>query len=795
MTAKKFLLFSMAYLMLTACTMGVTSQDVLTPEMSTPTLDDTPMPGPTGTEETASPLPAPLYHLSGESGSEQIWRVETDGTTQTQITDLSFPVNDFDISLATEQIAYLADSTISISGPLGQETHTIDTTKVAYDAIDSLAWSPDGTKLALGGKDGIWLYDPASDQLTQLIANPDDTHALRLRASDAWSHDGSTLLVRRLYASSDHLELALLSTGSGELITSDISSCEQFSWSRDSQSLYVFQFYASENCPEPGLRKWDVRSGEVNEVISSELNEGLLKARFFKAVQEGPDGQLYYFYGELDTAPAGYGEYITGDLSMYRSDLDGITGRVPLRSDPYSGKIDEVLWAPDMSLAIIVDESGGPSGEDGGTLVVLSAGDEPSLTLGSRGFNLRWGKSATLHAESVMPTLAPPSACADDLAAAAQAGLPEGAFEGVATVPLTVPSGWQPLWGVFSTGSLSITSSPPPRHFVAIYTCQEGNWRELARRDLGDPSSPSEGERDMPPDILHPDSVTQVHIEPSQVWLAVDGIFTPHSATFHLLSFDGAVLHGHVHNINSGAIPDGVGRLQDVNEDGVSDVVLDKSDSYVFSYASGVHTTHFQVFYWDDPNQRMQEAHLTYFDADQPQQMRDTVNQAVDMANAGLWKDALVKIAAARDLASSYPECDTLTLTWDYALIKLHANTLAEYVTVTQYPLLINVFYGDYEAAVDLMRAYTPDQIFATTSPLIDGTVATGYQDSLAHHLIKSANAALEVKPDLAEAYFLRGWGEYLLDPTSTLAHTDIAYAATLRPDDVFLAQCAAYLE
>jgi hypothetical protein len=176
----------------------------------------------------------------------------------------------------------------------------------------------------------------------------------------------------------------------------------------------------------------------------------------------------------------------------------------------------------------------------------------------------------------------------------------------------------------------------------------------------------------------------------------------------------------------------------------------------------------------------------------QPQPMRDLVNPAVDMANAGLWKDALVKITEARDLASSYPESNVESLNWTYGMIKLHADAMAADAVSGTYPLLSRVFYGDYAAAVDLMRSYAPAQVFDPAGPLIAGTVVEGMEGVLSDQIIQSADAALGVKPDLAEAYLMRGWARYLVDPASPQVRADVHQAATLRPGDAFLANCAA---
>ncbi len=78
------------------------------------------------------------------------------------------------------------------------------------------------------------------------------------------------------------------------------------------------------------------------------------------------------------------------------------------------------------------------------------------------------------------------------------------------------------------------------------------------------------------------------------------------------------------------------------------------------------------------------------------------------------------------------------------------------------YPLLAQVFYGDYPAAVDVMRVYTVSEVFAQPSALISGTVAAGWDGALAGWLTTTASSAIGVNDRLAAAYFVRGYGEWL---------------------------------
>ena len=76
---------------------------------------------------------------------------------------------------------------------------------------------------------------------------------------------------------------------------------------------------------------------------------------------------------------------------------------------------------------------------------------------------------------------------------------------------------------------------------------------------------------------------------------------------------------------------------------------------------------------------------------------------------------------------------------WDYGLIKLHADAVADAMADSGYPLLSNVFYGDYAAAVDLMRPYSAAQIFSAQTPLVVGTTAEAWVPELSSAITQTA--------------------------------------------------------
>ena len=301
---------------------------------------------------------------------------------------------------------------------------------------------------------------------------------------------------------------------------------------------------------------------------------------------------------------------------------------------------------------------------------------------------------------------------------------------GLSMIPLQSPFS-DSLWLVHTTGSRSI--KPLTNHYINIYRLGENNnWQEISRAEL------------QCPDYLNAGSVKQVQTEPSRIWIQVDGGAGAHSGCFDLYSFDDKTLKHEATNTNSFS---GNGRVQDLDGDGKGEIILDMSDAYVFCFACGVRNAEFKVLYWNGKG--LTEAKLTRLPDTATANIRDLNNRSVTLAQGGLWKDAVATISQTVTLAASDP-----TVAMNAGLIRLHGEAQAKNIAI--YPLLGDVFYGDYTSAVNLMRPYAPAQLFALPSPLISGTVASGWERSLTQSITQTASLALSVQPDLAPAYFAR---------------------------------------
>jgi len=126
---------------------------------------------------------------------------------------------------------------------------------------------------------------------------------------------------------------------------------------------------------------------EPKALVKSSISEDRL-GRYLEGAQVGPDDLLYYFYGEgpIDRESNGTG------LSMYRSNRDGVTDRVALRTDTYSG-ISEILWAEDKSLAVIAGGGKSPNKQSGIITIIPTNGEMPAITTPFGGYGLQWGQA------------------------------------------------------------------------------------------------------------------------------------------------------------------------------------------------------------------------------------------------------------------------------------------------------------------------------------------------------------------------------------------------------------------
>ena len=386
------------------------------------------------------------------------------------------------------------------------------------------------------------------------------------------------------------------------------------------------------------------------------------------------------------------------------------------------------------------------------------------------------------------PTLAPtptaPDPESEELRALLKAALPPtptpdasgfsmGGVEDVAVIRLApaMSASQQPLFAAFTVGMRSF--DPLTNHYLTVYRRQGDNWERLATTELECPA------------YLGQDSVQQVPVEPNHIWLEVQGSAGAHGGCYDLLAFDGKQLKDHI-SVSSPS--PGMGRTEDLNGDGIMEFVFNASDPYVFCYACGVVYVRYEVQRWDGA--RFVPVELSRVEAAVASAASNMNNEAVALAQAGLWESAQALIVQAR---ASAPQDEIVA--WNAILINLTTDDLRAQLQTSAYPLLAHVFLGDYAGALELMRPYPPEQLFNPQTPLVVGTVAEGWETALQDWITRSTNQALRAMPNLAAAYFLRGWATYLAEPDSHQAAADVAIAAQLAPEEPLFSASLAYLK
>jgi hypothetical protein len=746
--------------------------------------------GPTPTAPTPSTLPAvlpaPLYYLA-DSG--QVMRLEPDGFNQSQITHEAEVITAFDVSPADNRLAYVAGNSLIESDTAGGgrvvkvtappvDPNQFD--QVINQTVRNPVYSPDGSQIAFGlnganviasGPSTQYQVVQASDPYPDL-ADPNFTFpeaGIRFYDPHSWSPDGSRLLLDfSFFPEAGGLAIKNLVDGSLVFVeNSEGITCCTWGWSPDGQSGYVasdmFVYGA------PGLVRVDALSGLgqtiINGIPAGEPSQDN-PIRVFAHPYVAADGSIQLF-GQSTSTFDGLGSGIGYSMFRVLADYSGI---VVLRSDNLP--LGEVLWARDGSGAVVLPIGFNEPYPYSGPMRWFPAGGGPALDLPADGRLARWGAPSGPVAGSG-PGPAELEALKELAAAnwAIQVGTGSG-FEGVAVRRLLSGDG-RYLWLAHTTGLRSF--DPLQAHIVAVFAFDAAGWQEIARLALDTPASGA------PPDYLGDGSVRQVFVEPGNGWIQVEGGIGAHGGAFNLVKFDGQSLVVAAQNSNGSPR---AGFVEDLNGDLFQEVILDLSEPYVFAYAAGVRLVNYHVLTWN--GSQLMPVELTRLDETAPVELRDLNNRAIDLAQANLLLDAELAIEGARALDPA-----NQTVAWNAILIN---TVLRGRQQVQVYPLLERVFVGDYAGAVDTMRGYPVDQLFSATPPLIAGTAAEGFEGSLTGYIQQFTTEALQVQPDLAAAYFLRGWASYVAQPGNAGAAADVQRAAELNPGEPLFVDSANYL-
>ena len=371
---------------------SVSTVVALTMQALTPANNDVPTldAGPSN-----SLLPHTLYFLNNDSaGLSQIFRMERDGTTITQVTFEPAAVGNYGVSPVDGSVAYMMNNQLLLVNADGSgrrlivDGGTVDQNNPFVDRMSNPVFSPDGQTLAYGHK-GLNFYALATGVSNRVIEDQVEDSGggflfpKELYAPEKYSPDGSKLLITLGYyegASSaiydpDSKALVRLTGAEGALIC-----CDQTQWSADGTSFYSAN--SAIGMFNSGLWKVDAATGAVTTLISSNYESAMFN--YASKPYLAPDGQLYYFFHSTDQ------EYnMRTPLQLVRSAPDGVTGRTVINNEIFD-TMNEALWSPDASFVITADA---PVADvyQGGVASIAYTDGRPGVRLADYVLQMKWG--------------------------------------------------------------------------------------------------------------------------------------------------------------------------------------------------------------------------------------------------------------------------------------------------------------------------------------------------------------------------------------------------------------------
>lgn len=353
-------------------------------------------------ETSTNLLPHSLYFIGKDNAwVDQVFRLERDGRTKTQLTFEPAGVEEYDVSPVDGSIALIANNQLLLAGSDGSNRRVLmdGGPKESNAPVTRPVFSPNGETIAYA-HNGLNLYSVSTGVSNLVIEDqygeplPEGQRLpIEIYMPERYSPDGTKLLLAL-----GHWEVApshaVYVPATNELVRykegEEYIYCCSFHggpvWAPDGSSFVGVASAHDYAYLSGALWKIDAVTGEVTTVVPIRDSSGLLNLP--KEPYLAPDGQLYFFYGNYSDA---YGYFDAPVQHLVRAQPESGTGIAVLRNENFR-LMEEALWAPDASFVIVATAPEPGWDQDGGVLELYPRdGRKGSIWLAPLGEQMKWG--------------------------------------------------------------------------------------------------------------------------------------------------------------------------------------------------------------------------------------------------------------------------------------------------------------------------------------------------------------------------------------------------------------------